>query len=418
MTQPPRAWWPAAAALLAAGALLAALPPARQGTAAKKPTGMTFVAYTADGKALRGALTKLGDGWAAELGQGRVAAGELVSLRQEGVPLPPLPSEPHLLLTTGDRVPFDGLRLDDEKLFFRHRDLNGGKEASVPLANVVLVWRLAPDRALVPEKARRQLAGGSRPRDIVRLRNGDTLEGTLSVLKGEVVEVEANKKASRARWSQVAAIAPSTELADRAMPKGAHARVAVTPAAAPPGGRFTLVSATCDGQELRGQTAFGATLAVPLSRVAGLDIYGGKATHLSALKPASYEYRPYLDEKWPWTAGSAVTGRDLRVGGSVYDEGVGMHAGAALTYALGGAYRRFEAVVGLDDLDGREGRVRVRVRVDGKAAELGQGVLRGGESLRVSVPVAGAKALALEVEALEDGPVQGVVNWAQARLVR
>src|SRR5262249_46189218 len=149
---------------------------------------------------------------------------------------------------------------------------------------------------------------------------------------------------------QVSAVALSTDLADPPRPKGAVARVVLTPTATSPGGRITLTTATCDGKALRGKTAGGAMRRVPLSRVAPLDGRGGKAVYLSDLKPAKYEFLPYLDERWPWSVDAAVTGRDLRVGGSVHDKGVGMHAHARLTWALGGAYRRFEAVVGLDDL--------------------------------------------------------------------
>src|SRR5205814_1545449 len=112
-------------------------------------------------------------------------------------------------------------------------------------------------------------------------------------------------------------------------------------------------------------TTFGALVRVPLERVAGLEVLGGKAVYLSDLAPAKYEYRPWLDEKWGWSADGNVLGRDLRLGGSTYDKGVGMHAHSLLTYALGGRYQRFEALVGLDDLDGRQGKVRVKVLLDG-----------------------------------------------------
>jgi len=419
-----RRTWQAGLVLLCGGLLLlaSALLLARQGPGKAKPAaGPVFVAETASGKAVRGALSKLGEDWSVDLGKGgRVAAGELLSLRREGVPLPPLPADQHLLLTGGDRVPFEGLRLDGEKLFFHHRDLDGDKEISVPLSSVALIWRVAPDRALVPEKLRRQLAAGTRPRDVVRLRNGDTVEGTLNALKGGAVEVELDKKTTTVKWAQVALIALSTELADRTQPKGAHARVALAATDTSPGGRFTLTSASSDGETLSGKTAFGASLSVPVERVAALDVVGGKAVYLSGLKTSSYEYRPFLDEKWPWAAGSTVTGRDLRLGGSTYDEGVGTHASSTLTYDLAGAYRRFEALAGLDDLEGQKGRARVRVLVDGKAADLGKTTIltRQTGPITVSVPVAGAKSLALEVEALEDGPVQAVVNWADARLVK
>jgi hypothetical protein len=387
--------------------------------------GPTFLVHTATGKNLRGPLYKMSESWGVEIGKGvrrKIAGADLISLRRTDVLLPALPSEPHLLLAGGDRVPFQDLRLDDEKLYFRHRDLNGNKEVSVPLSSVVLIWRLPPDRSRDPEKYRNRLASGSRARDVVLLRNGDTLEGTLSALGNESVEVEANKKKSSAKWAQVSAIAMSTELADRPRLKGVVARVALTTTEASPGGRFTLDSATSDGNTLSGKTAFGASLSVRLERVASIELVGGKSVPLSSLKPKSYEYRPYLDLKMPWRSGMNVEGHDLRVGGSSYGAGIGTFASSSLKYELdgGGPYSRFEAVVGLDDRDGLKGRARVRVLVDGKAADLGKkSELTHSEGpLVISVNVGKAKELTLEVEDNEDGTVQSVVNWVEARLVK
>jgi hypothetical protein len=170
---------------------------------------------------------------------------------------------------------------------------------------------------------------------------------------------------------------------------------------------------------LRGKTTFGAALKVSLSRVAALDFFGGRAVPLSDLKPSKYEYRPFLDERWPWSADSSVTGRDLRVGGATYEKGVGMHTHSRLTYRLGGAYARFEALVGLDDVDGRGGAARVRVLGDGKPLTTGKGELTHASGpLVVSVKVEGVQELTLEAAWGDDGPVRGAVNWVEARLVR
>src|SRR5262249_53821802 len=251
-----------------------------------------------------------------------------------------------------------------------HKDLGGDKEVSLPLSCVVLIWRLVPDRTVGPEKLRHRLARAARARDVIHLRNGDTLEGTLNRLGAGTVEAEVHRKKLSANWAQVAAIALSTELADKLQPKGPHARLVVAPAKDSPGGRFTLTQAECDGEELRGKTVFGAELRVPVERVVAFDVLGDRVTHLSDLKPVKNEYFPYLNENWAPSADATVTGRDLVVGGSAYDRGVGMHAHSRLVYPLEGKYRRFEATVGLDDRDGRRGRVRLRVLVDGKEAEL------------------------------------------------
>src|SRR4051812_16097791 len=84
----------------------------------------TFIARTVTGKEYRGPLVKLDDSWSVEVGKGvrkRVSGDELLSLSQQGVKLPSFPTDEHLLLANGDRVPARDLRLDDEKLHFRHK---------------------------------------------------------------------------------------------------------------------------------------------------------------------------------------------------------------------------------------------------------------------------------------------------------
>src|SRR5262249_44028909 len=147
-----------------------------------------------------------------------------------------------------------------------------------------------------------------------------------------------------------------------------------------PGGRLSLTSAGCaDGATFEGTTVFGARLSVPLGRVVALDVYQGKAVYLSDLNVSTYEFRPYLDAAWPLALDGNVAGHDLRLGGSTYDKGLGLHSHARATYRLPGSFRRFEAVVGLDDRDGAGGRARVRVLADGRPLELaGGGELSGG----------------------------------------
>ena len=53
-----------------------------------------------------------------------------------------------------------------------------------------------------------------------------------------------------------------------------------------------------------------------------------------------------------------VAEHDLLLAGSTYDKGIGMHSHSRLTFRLAGAYRRLEAMAGLDDKDGQGGDAR------------------------------------------------------------
>ncbi len=387
----------------------------------------TFAVATAEGKTLTGPLRELKADWSLHAGDAaetRLAPGDWLGLRREGRKLPPLPSGPHLLLVNGDRIPCDGLRLDGETLVFKHPDLADGKESRVPLSAVSVVWLAAPENIDFPDRYRRTLATGARPRDRVVLRNGDVLEGVLNALTAKLVEVEVDKKVVEVPPGKVAAVALGTDIVNALKPKGVYARVVLLGDGRTNGTRLSLASAGCaDGRTLEGKTVFGSSLRVPLERVAALDVYQGRATYLSDLKPSRFEFTPYLGDggpAWPLVVDGSVANRDLRLGGSTYDKGIGLHSHSRVTYDLAGAYRRFEALVGLDDETGREGSVRVRVLADGKVLDLGadRALTARTGPLAVNVAVAGVKELTLEVDFGQRGDVQDHVNWCDARLVK
>src|SRR5438132_1381939 len=76
-------------------------------------------------------------------------------------------------------------------------------------------FAVSPARTPVPERLRRRLASGPRKTDLVLLRNGDSLAGTLNKLDTRTVEVEVEKKVVTVKTPQVSAVTLSAELAQR-----------------------------------------------------------------------------------------------------------------------------------------------------------------------------------------------------------
>jgi hypothetical protein len=115
-----------------------------------------------------------------------------------------------------------------------------------------------------------------------------------------------------------------------------------------------------------------------------------------------------------------AAGRDLRLGGSVYDRGLGMHSASRVSYTIPPQIRFFEARVGLDDFLGRKGSVRARVLLDGKEQDLGlkRDLVHGEEPFFVRLDVKGARQLTLVVDFGRDGDVGDHVNWVNARFIR
>jgi NPCBM/NEW2 domain len=377
-----------------------------------------FVVRTADGKAVKGGLRELGPDWSVRLGDdgARVDGADVLSVRRVGRPLPARPVETQLILAGGDCVPVDRPVLIGERVHFHSPHLADGKDASAPLSSVTVIW-FAGTATEPPERLRRRLAGETRKRDVVLLRNGDVVEGVLTALDEKTIAIEVDKKPVAVDVSRTAAIALSSDLTETPRPKGVYGRVILDAG----GARLSLATARCaDGATLTGTTLFGAALSVPLTNIAALDLFQGKAVYLSDLKPSRYVYLPYLDDRWDYARDGSVAGLDLRVAASTYDKGVGLHSHSRLSYAVPPACRRFEALVGLDDRTGRRGSVRIRVVADGKPLDVGgdRELTAADDPLSVRVDLAGVKELTLEVDFGKGGPVGDHVDWVDACFVK
>ena len=406
--------------------LLALAGVASAGTGAD-PAVPRFLTRTVDGKSHTAPLERIDDNWALQLlldAPLRLGAEEVLWLRRAGATLPDLPAAEHLVLANGDRVVGRIQKVSGEKVQVRvelaAERFERSTDWTLALSAVRAVWFAPPENDPDPDLLRRRLAVESRRRDAVLLRNGDLVEGSLTGLDRSEprasVRLEVDRKETSVELANVAAIALNTDLMQRVRPRGVHGRVVLSN-----GSRLTLASAVAENGILRGETVWGTAVRVALADLVHLHVHNGRSVFLSDLKPRRYEYRPYLGNlNWPYVADGSVAGRELRLGGNVFDRGLGLHSGARITYALDGAYRRFEALVGLDDRTGKNGSARIAVAVDGKEADLGvEGDLtwKGGPRA-VRVDTAGARELTLVVDYGRFADVQDHVNWADAQLVK
>lgn len=399
--------------------LLAALTfaEARLGAAETPPL---FAVWSARGPVIQGPWRELKADWSVRIGTAsgtRIAGSQLVSLRQLDVPLPPPPTEDHLILANGDCIPFQQLRLAEEKFHFRHPRLEAGKETSLALSSVSVLWHDVPTKTLDTEKLYRRLREEKRTRDVVCLLNGDLVAGVLTAVDKDNAVVEVEKRHVTVKRKQVAYIAFNTELADTLRPKGVYAQLTLASDKEERGGRFSLTTASGDGETLTATTVFGARLRVPLREVASLDLRNGCCVYLGDLKKDKYDFQPYLDAPWPFVVNGNVADHHLRLGGSTYGQGIGLHSRARLSYRLAGTYRRFEALVGLDDKDGRGGDVRIRVLADGKTL-LERGLTGRDGAVSIRLGMEGVRELTLEVDFGCGGDVRDVVDWVDARLIK
>jgi hypothetical protein len=394
----------------------------------------SFELRIADGTTRAAPLIEIDGRWDVRLGEGKPAPAvgtEIVSLRQKGLAMPahPGPNRGQILLANGSRLAGRLLAIADDRLQLRP-SVDGDKaDAAImhlPVSAVSVVWLATPQGIAQPRSWLRQLLRDRRAGDVVWLRNGDRLEGTLLGMsdRGFRIRTEGNQQL-QLLVSKVAVVAFNTELVSRARPKGIHGHLVLAN-----GSRLLLASArlTAGSRTLKGQLPTGADLDVPVDQIVALDIRNGCAVELSDLKPSRYEHTSWsAGLSWPYGVDSSAAGGELRLADGTYDKGLGMHSKSRLSFSLGGNYRAFDALVGLDDGDdgvGRRGRPIIQVLLDDKPAILADRAdavelsWRDGPR-RIRVDVADKQKLTLVVDfGRLRKDVQERVNWVESRLIR
>jgi len=175
------------------------------------------------------------------------------------------------------------------------------------------------------------------------------------------------------------------------------------------------------------------TLAIPLERARAARTEGPRFAYATRLphreRHEGFYASPHPEDIQVWMAAGVdqrPSGCPLRLGGVVHRHGFGVHAASRIEVTLDGAFRRFEALCGIDDEalaaasgERREkGLVDARVIGDGKVLWEARGVAEGEAPRRVGpVDVRGVKTLVLEVDP-GDHPTMDRADWADPVLLR
>jgi len=248
--------------------------------------------------------------------------------------------------------------------------------------------------------------------DQVMLVNGDVVDGRFRRIHEDKVELDADVGPLEIEVDRVRAVVFNPTLLDRPRREGLWAVAGFAD-----GTRLVVDRLIVAGESVE-ITAAGRVWRTARDELVCLQPLGGRAVYLSDLEPSGDRQLPFLELDWPpYRNDRDVTGGWLRCGGRLYLKGLGVHSAARLTYTLEEPYRRFEALLGIDDHTAGQGSVRFLVYVDGRR-QYASPIVRGGdEPTAVSVDVAGAKRLDLIVDYADRADVMDRADWLEARLV-
>ncbi len=321
-------------------------------------------------------------------------------------------------LANGDRLMAKASGIEDERLMAAWVKFADWPELSLPLEAVRgVAVSLSQSRQRRDELAAR-LLDRREARDELRLLNGDLVAGELTAWQNDSLTLRSGAGNLTLPLGEIRDIGFNPELLTLPEPKDVCWLVSLSD-----GSRVTLRAAQSrlENDVLKATHITGVRWDIPLKVVCELRVLRGRAVFLSDLTPAESRYTTFLpgSREWPLQRDRSVAGRPLRVGGTEFPKGLGMHSRSVVSYDLAGKYRAFAATIGLDDTTSGNGTVACLVEVDGHRAFAVTALSRGDGPRKLPlIDLAGAKRLTLIVDFGELGDVQDHVDWCDAVLLR
>lgn len=98
--------------------------------------------------------------------------------------------------------------------------------------------------------------------------------------------------------------------------------------------------------------ASGVSVTVPLGQIRSMDFSAGKIRQLSQMKPSDSKFVPLFDDVggyYDYRKDNGPLRMPISLGGKTYPKGICIHSQSRLTFRLQGDYRRFQAMIGIDD---------------------------------------------------------------------
>jgi len=188
------------------------------------------------------------------------------------------------------------------------------------------------------------------------------------------------------------------------------------------GGDTLLVKdAQWNGSEWQFTIAGLPALKAPADAVQAIDFSISKFQFLSAMEPRQYEYISWFgDRTFEYQRDRDFDGRPLRVGDRTFPRGLAVHSKTELKYRLGGDFRRFRSVVGLDPklpLGAAFGDTHVTIRGDGRTLFEGD-FISGQPPEVIDLSITSVSELEILVDYGRYGDIGDRVHFGDAKVIK
>ena len=265
-----------------------------------------------------------------------------------------------------------------------------------------------------------QIAGTESPADLLVVSRSGSLDyykGVIHRVAEEAVEFELDGERLRVKRDRVFGLVYHR-------PSGPPPTKPIGRLLDTSGSSWAVRSVRLSGDQVECTTPIGLTLQRPLRSLVRLDLSRGKVVYLSDLQAESIEWVPYLrfGVALPSLRAMCTPKPDrsldsgpLQLDGQRYAKGLAICSRTTLVYRLPERFRRFSAVVGIDDQVRPHGNVRLVIRGDDRV--LLETTVAGSDPARpIELDLTGVRRLAILVDFGEDMDVGDWLDLGNARL--
>jgi hypothetical protein len=388
-----------------------ALALAVSGAAEPAPATPQFELTTLTGRRQAGSLSEITSDSATLTAGGKSATVPLAEVLDIRALVPKSaggdPRRLELDLTDGSRFSATALQVNEQGA---RVETAGFGKFTIPI-NAVANIRLAPLEPQIAD-AWRELAGRELTRDMLVIRKGnvlDHLDGTVGQMDDVHLHFVIDNDDHVLARAKIFGIVYARRNAESGKPV-----CEVTLA----GGDFLKVqTAAWSGGQLKAGLLGGPSIVVPGEQIVTLDFSLGKVRYLSQLDPREVKYTPFFDQVWTYCRDRPRDGGMLRLGNKEYARGLWIHSRTLLKYRVNGEYRRFQAVMGIDQAVAPLGNVHVVISGDDKV--LHQSDVRGSDPpLNLDLDIAGVRELEILVDFGGDLDIADHLDLADAKVIK
>ena len=383
--------------------------------------GPTFEVRTLDGALVAGAVSRL-DGTSTTIdtagGPVSLETEDLVTIsRSDGKETAPLPPLAWIDLVDGSCLFAAGFQVVDGRARIA---LRGGPSVELSARDLRAVRFHGPSAGAGAEWSRILEADSGGDRLVVT--KGDSIDyyqGVLHDLDENAIAFELDGETLSVKRSKVYGLI-YYQSAGRNLPEPV-ARIAVAD-----GSRWEATTLRWEDDQLAWTTPLGLERTAPPGEVARIAFLQDRMVYLSDLEPESVTWTPFfgtaervdaLSQFFAPRNDRAFEPGPLRLGGQEHAKGLAIHSRTEMTYRLSEPYRRFKAIVGIDDRVRPRGDVRLVIRGDEQT--LFEGDVTGTDPPQtLDLDLAGVRRLVILVDFGGDLSVGDHLDLCEARLVK